>query len=565
MAPRASAGRGLADDGVQASLFASSAPSGEDSSAPEPKARSSRRGKRARVEDAQSMAMRQRDISVSEFFAKNRHLLGFDNPARALLTAVKEAVDNSLDACEEAGILPEVLVKLVQVEEDRFRLTVEDNGPGIVKAQVPKVFGKLLYGSKFHRCRQSRGQQGIGISAAAMYGQLTTGKPTVIVSKTGRKAQAHQYDLNIDTKKNRPDIQRERVVFWERDHGTSVTIELQGSYKKGRRSVDEYVELTALANPHATITFQPPKGEPIVWERVTKEMPEEPREIQPHPYGVELGVLAQILKESKERHLSSALSSNFSRVSPSVGQKICEAAKLSPKCSPRTLPMEGFEALFRAIPKVRILAPPTNCLSPIGDELIRRALARHVPEADFVDAVTRAPAVYRGNPFQVEAGLAYGGGLPADQLVELDRFANRVPLQYQQSACAMSKAVLSVPWKNYQVQQSSGALPTGPMVLFAHVVSVWVPFTSESKEAVAAYDEILKEIRLALMEIGRRLGVHLRKARRRADEMKKRAYIDAYLPHVGHALQDILGLSDPQREETVDKLRGVLERTRKQV
>ena len=566
MAPSSSTRRkkSNSDDDVQASLFgeaqAPATEEGDETEEAEPKGRSKKKPKR---EDAQSMATRQRDISVSEFFAKNRHLLGFDNPARALLTAVKEAVDNSLDACEEAGILPEVVVKLVQVEEDRFRLTVEDNGPGIVKAQVPKVFGKLLYGSKFHRCRQSRGQQGIGISAAAMYGQLTTGKPTIVISKAGKRAQAHHYEMNIDTKKNAPVIQRERVTYWEKDHGTAVTIELEGTYKKGRRSVDEYVELTALANPHATVRFQPPKGDEIVYERVTKQMPDEPKEIQPHPYGVELGVLAQILKDSKERHLSAALSNNFSRVSPTVGVKICEAAKLSPKCSPRTLAMEGFEALFRAIPKVKILAPPTNCLSPIGAELIERALRRQVPEADFVDAVTRSPSVYRGNPFQIEAGLAYGGGLPGDQLVELDRFANRVPLQYQQSACAISKAVQSVPWKNYQVQQSSGALPTGPMVLFAHVVSVWVPFTSESKEAVASYDEILKEIRLAFMEIGRRLGVHLRKARRQADEMKKRAYIDAYLPHVGFALQEILDLEDPQREKTVDNLRAVLERTRK--
>ncbi len=519
--------------------------------------------KKRKHEDAQSMATRQRDISVSEFFAKNRHLLGFDNPARALLTAVKEAVDNSLDACEEAGILPEVLIKLVEVEEDRFRLTVEDNGPGIVKAQVPKVFGKLLYGSKFHRCRQSRGQQGIGISAAAMYGQLTTGKPTIVISKPGKRAQAQQYEMNIDTKKNAPVIQRERVIFWEKDHGTSVTIELEGSYKKGRRSVDSYIELTALANPHATLQWQPPKGDLVVFERVTQDLPEEPQEIQPHPYGVELGVLATILQESKERHLSSALSANFSRVSPAVGVKIAEAAKLSPKCSPRTLPMESFEALYRAIPKVRILAPPTNCLSPIGADLIIKALEREVPGASFVDAVTRSPAVYRGNPFQIEAGLIYGGKLAGDQLVSLHRFANRVPLQYQQSACAMSKAVMGVAWKNYQVQQSAGALPTGPIVLFAHVVSVWVPFTSESKEAVASFDAILKEIKLAFMEVGRKLGIHLRKARRQQDELKKRAYIDAYLPHVGFALQEILGLKDSEREQTLENLQAVLEHTRK--
>ena len=155
------------------------------------------------------MARKQRDISVSEFFLKNRHLLGFDNPRRALLTSVKEAVDNAMDACDEAGILPEISVEIRQVDAKRFRVSITDNGPGIVRKQIPRIFAKLLYGSKFHRCRQSRGQQGIGISAAAMYGQLTTGKPTIVVSKAGKRAQAHHYEMNIDTKKNAPVIQRE--------------------------------------------------------------------------------------------------------------------------------------------------------------------------------------------------------------------------------------------------------------------------------------------------------------------------------------------------------------------
>ncbi len=527
-----------------------------------------RRGRAAKPrarETAESMATRQRDISVSEFFAKNRHLLGFDNAARGLLTCVKEAVDNALDACEEADILPDITVKLLQITEDRFRVTVEDNGPGIVKAQVPKVFGKLLYGSKFHRSRQSRGQQGIGISAAAMYGQLTTGQPTIIVSKTGPNQPAVQLEMSIDTKKNSAERVREKVTYWEKDHGTSVQIELEGSYKKGRRSVDEYMELTALANPHARLVYHPPKDAQVVFERVTEKLPEPPKEIQPHPHGVELGVLANILRDASQPTLGEALSANFSRVSSRVADDICEMAGLSPKMSNSRLTIADAERLYRAIPQVKILAPSTNCLSPIGDDLIRAALRRRVPDADFVDSCTRSPTVYRGNPFQIEVGMAYGGSLPGDQLVEVHRFANRVPLQYQQSACAITKSAMSVPWRNYQVQQSQGALPTAPMILFVHLVSVWVPFTSESKEAIASYDDILKEIRLGIMEVGRRLGIHVRKGKRRTDELKKRAYIDTYLPHVGIALQQILGLSDKQRESTVEDLRGVMEKTRRMV
>ena len=516
-------------------------------------------------ETAETMATRQRDISVSEFFAKNRHLLGFDNPGRALLTCVKEAVDNALDACEEADILPDVTVKLLQITEDRFRVTVEDNGPGIVSAQVPKVFGKLLYGSKFHRSRQSRGQQGIGISAAAMYGQLTTGQPTVIVTKTKPSEPAMQLEMTIDTKKNAAEKTREKVTYWERPHGTSVAIELEGSYKKGKRSVDEYIELTALANPHARLAYHPPKDAQVVFERVTEQLPEPPKEIQPHPHGVELGVLSTIIRDSDADTLGEALGTSFSRVSAKVAAEICEKAGVSPRMPVHKLSMSDAERIYRAIPQVKILAPSTNCLSPIGEDLIRAALRRRVADAEFIDSCTRTPTVYRGNPFQIEVGMAYGGSLPGDQLVELYRFANRVPLQYQQSSCAITKATMTVPWRNYQIQQSQGALPTAPMILFVHLVSVWVPFTSESKEAIAQYDDILKEIRLGIMEVGRRLGIHLRKNRRRADEMKKRAYIDTYLPHVGIALQQILGLTDKQKDETVGDLRGVLEKTRRTI
>ena len=180
-------------------------------------------------ETAESMAARQREISISEFFSKNRHLLGFDNPQKALLTAVKEAVDNSLDACEEAGILPVLKVDIQQLAEDRFRIAVEDNGPGIVKAQIPKIFGKLLYGSKFHTLKQARGQQGIGISAAGMYGLLTTGKSIAVTSRTGPDKPAHYYEIQIDTRKNTPQVITDKVVEWEPAHGTRVEIELIGT------------------------------------------------------------------------------------------------------------------------------------------------------------------------------------------------------------------------------------------------------------------------------------------------------------------------------------------------
>ncbi len=517
---------------------------------------------------AKDLATRQREISVSEFFTKNRHLLGFDSPSRALLTAVKEAVDNALDACEDADILPDLIVEIREVAEDRYCIAVEDNGPGIVRKQIPRIFGKLLYGSKFHTLKQSRGQQGIGISAAGMYGQLTTGKPVVIHSRTGSGRPAHYFELVLDTAKNQPRILVDREEEWEgKNTGTRVEIELEGSYRRGTRSVDAYIALTAMANPHADIRYHPPKDEPVHYARVTEYMPEEPREIKPHPYGVELGMLIKMMHGTKARNVSSALQKDFSRVSAKVAKEICEKAGLRPSMRPGRIGATEGESLRNAIANTKILAPPTSCVSPIGEELMRKGLESGLSaqdlEAEFVIGTTRSPAIYRGNPFQVEVALAWGGNLPVNELAVLNRFANRVPLQYQQAACAITKALMTAGWRNYGVSQSKGALPSGPLVISVHIASVWVPFTSEAKEAIASYPEILKELRLALQECGRQLGKHIRRRRSMADEARKRSHIETFIPVIGDALQEILSLSDEERENAVSELAGILERSRK--
>jgi DNA topoisomerase-6 subunit B len=515
---------------------------------------------------AAELAKKQRDISVSEFFAKNRHLLGFDNPSKALLTTVKEGVDNALDACEEAGILPTVRVEIAQVSDTRFRIALEDNGPGIVRKQVPKIFGSLLYGSKFHRLRQSRGQQGIGISAAGMYGLLTTGKPIQITTRTGPKKEAHHLELVIDTKKNEPRVKLDEVVEWNRDHGTRVEIELEGAYRGGQHSVDAYIRQISLANPHAEITYVPPKEEEYgashTFPRVSDVVPPETAEIKPHPYGVELGVLMQMFRDTHARNLRSCLSGDFSRVSSKTALAICETAGVPPTRRPSEVTRDEAEKVHAAIQKTKIMAPPTDCIAPIGEELIERALRAEV-DAEFYASVTRRPAIYRGNPFLIEVGLAYGGELTADAPITLYRYANRVPLQYQQGACAITKAVTGTDWKAYQLQHPRGALPLGPLLLMVHIASVWVPFTSESKEAIAHYPEIIKEIRLGLQECGRRVATHIRKQKREADEAKKRAYIEKYIPQVAVGLQQILDLSDGQRDKVVTNLTDVLERSRK--
>lgn len=271
---------------------------------------------RRRGATAEELSAQQREISVSEFFAKNRHLLGFDNPRKALLTAVKEAVDNALDACEEAGILPDIRVELLQRSETRFKVTVRDNGPGIVRKQIENVFGRLLYGSKFHRLKMSRGQQGIGISAAGMYGLMTTGQPVLIISKTHKKKPAVEILLKMDTSKNRADVVSETEhpeddgIFAD-GHGTQVSIEMEGKYQQGRQSVDEYLDQTAIANQHARFTYITPSNETVEFKRGTNELPPEAKEILPHPKGIELGTLIQMMERTERSQVGGFLQEEF--------------------------------------------------------------------------------------------------------------------------------------------------------------------------------------------------------------------------------------------------------------
>ncbi len=595
---------------------------------------------------AETLATKQRDISVSEFFAKNRHLLGFDNPRKALLTAVKEAVDNSLDACEEAGILPEIVVAIEDLEESsktakqqsskegaegkkpkvatsqRYRITVVDNGPGIVRKQVENIFGRLLYGSKFHRLKMSRGQQGIGISAAGMYGLITTGKPMVIQTRPDAKKPAHHIELAMNTKTNRAEvttdeetddfpIQRLRDLTagtkkLARDGeflnpkdfptGTCVTLELEGRYQKGRGSVDEFLELTAIANPHARFVFVPPskvveeeveellpdrrnrdrKGadatdektapgasgsatpplpdgrgstEPevttetnglIIFPRAVTELPPETKEIQPHPKGVELGTLLQMLKDTKEPTLYKFLHEEFSRVSTATASSLCEKIGKTSRTRTSDIEPEIAEKLYRELQAIRLPPPPTDCLAPIGVQQLLKGMFKGV-RAEFYAASSREPDIYRGRPFLIEAAIAFGGELPADEPARVIRFANRVPLLYQQSACSSFKAVTETNWRNYDLQQPKNSIPVGPLVIMIHMASVWVPFTSESKEAIADYDEIRKEMKLALMECGRKLGTYLRKRARMRREGQRRDIFERYIGEVSQAINAING------------------------
>jgi DNA topoisomerase-6 subunit B len=514
---------------------------------------------------AEDFAKEQKDISVSEFFEKNKHLLGFDNPTKSLLMAVKEAVDNSLDACEEAGILPEINVKIRNLNEDTFIVSVADNGPGIVKENIPKTFGRLLHGSKFHRLRQSRGQQGIGISSVTLYSQLTTGVATKVWSKIESGKKTNYFEIHLDTAKNEPQIMKSEETDKDivGEHGVKVEVEIHGRY---RRTVEDYLKQTSISNPFAKINYTAPDGRKVIYPRSVNSLPKEPKTMNPHPHGMEFGTLQRIIQNSNSRTLLSFLTNEFSSVGTQSAREICKLAKIKEDEKPISLDRASIEKLIKAMHAAKVQRPPTDCLSPIGAGELEKSLKKEYPNAEFVAAVTREPEVYRGFPFLVEVGIVYGfveENAKEDEeeerdhdTIELIRFANRVPLLYQQSACALTDAVKSVDWRRYNLQQSGKNLPSGPMKLVIHICSVWVPFVSESKEAVAGYPEIIKESKLAIQDAGRKLSIYLSGKRKAGESKRKIQMFERYSGEVSKALAI---LTEQPEKDVEKKLRFLIE------
>jgi DNA topoisomerase-6 subunit B len=477
----------------------------------------------------EELAEKIREVSIAEFFEKNRHLLGYENPTKSLFTVVKEAVDNSVDACIEARILPKIKVSIRQVGENIYKVRVEDNGPGLPPEKVPIAFGRFLVGSKFYRYRQSIGTQGIGIKGAILYAQLTTGKPAKIT--TYYKKKKHEFELMIDVLRNEPKIISHKVENLEKDlHGISIELIVEGRYIEKGQSIPTYLRYLWLANPYLEITYDGPENG-FKLEPVVNELPPSPKEIKPHPYGVELGKFKRMLHLTNARTVAGFLSSEFSRVSSQTAEKICKLAKVDSKKSPKEVNDEEAERLHKAMQTVKLMAPPTDCLSPLKEDFLVEALKKEF-QPEFVTAVIRKPTVYRGNPFQVQVALAYGGKVTElqqnQQTAILLRFANHTPLLYNQSDCGITRAVEEVDWRNYGLSQSSGSLPQAPLIIFVDFLSVWIPYKSEGKQAIAEYPEIIKEIKLALQEAGRRLAIYLHK-KIRGEQLRMRANIfEAY-------------------------------------
>ncbi|AFO56086.1 DNA topoisomerase VI, B subunit [Natrinema sp. J7-2] len=708
---------------------------------------------------AEELAESQQSISIAEFFEKNKHMLGFDSGARGLVTAVKEAVDNALDAAEESGILPDIYVEIQEVG-DYYRLIVEDNGPGLTKESLPKVFGKLLYGSRFHAREQSRGQQGIGISAAVLYAQLTSGKPAKITSRTQGSEEAEYFELIVDTDTNEPEISVEETTTWDRPHGTRIELEMEANMR-ARQQLHDYIKHTAVVNPHARLELREPQ-EHFKFERATDQLPEETEEIRPHPHGVELGTVMKMLTATDSQTVSGFVQEEFTRVGKKTADSIIDAFRdryygremrwrppatheavdlhaavedatankgaeataafaaaiadgvadhdriahhelletvesaaeavedehgttfgdtvrenaveavwlelIDAEADAETDESDGAEGdsdsrlvadlsdladeatstrkddeiihafadrlaakfdadeedggnvrhrltrtdlrehvdrvadlteeyddvsfgetargnvtdaiwdvmatvpddpplvreldgdrdatsdLVDAMRATDIMAPPTRCLAPISEDLITAGLKKEF-DADFYASATRDAGVSGGDPFIVEAGIAYGGELPAEGTGDVMRFANRVPLVYQRGACATTDVVKSIGWRNYGLDQPGGSgLPNGPVVIMIHVASTNVPFTSESKDAVANVPEIEDEIELAIREAARDLKSYLNKRRSMQQRRKKQNVLGKILPEMATKVAEVTGRDEPDIDDAIARI-----------
>ena len=518
--------------------------------------------------DAEKIASKQKQISISEFFEKNKHFLGFDTLQRSLITAVKEAVDNSLDACEEARIRPDISVTIEKVKGDRIKLTCRDNGPGIPRDSIANVFGKFLLGSRFHAIRQTRGQQGIGITGVVMYSQLTTGSKTRVISKTQSDTGAVKVDIGLDTRKNRAIKTNEKREPWmengeEISRGLEIQTVMKAKYQRGRQSVYQYLRMTSIVNPHATIKLKVLEAEEktieeVEWVRTSDKLPKIVSEMQPHPESTTLAQLQRMLKETEKNTLQQFLNTEFVSIPVSKAKRIIEIAGLQQRRNPSRIKTEEAAAIVAALTsgELRYLTPKNidSCLSPIEDLLIKKGLAKAI-DSRFASTVTRNSILIRGVPFQVEVGLVFGGDLTSDGPIEVLRFANRVPLMYQQGGCILTKALESVDWKRYGLDHPGGkGLPKGPAAVLIHLASTNVQFTSEAKEAVADNEELKKEIRSAVQEVGRGLQNHLKKSKQRKKAQEKFDLINIILPEISRKSSEMLGREEPDLSPVITRI-----------
>lgn len=512
--------------------------------------------------------------STAEYFAKNLQQVGFSSPTKAVLTTLKEAVDNSLDACEQAGILPELYVEIKKVgtgsskNTDLIKIIVEDNGPGIDGEDLAKVFGEYLASSKFGRGQCSRGQQGIGISAATTWAQMTNARGVQVTSKTKTMRKAISAQVDVDIKSNTGILRNKESLDWNRPHGTRVEFMMDGRIQmNGDGGLVTYMEGTILLNPHVSVTYKLADNDKVKVERVSNVVPEIPSATLPHPHTFKLGEFITHSTLFGKVSLSKFLKTGFSRVSDSSIQDFVKAGmpKSLVEKSITSLSEEDFKKVFSAVQNSELMAPSTKSVLTVGEDSLSKSIGR-LGEVDFFAVVTRKPRICDFKPVVVEVALARfkDRNQEADAPVQLLRFANRVPLQFDKSGCAITWAIESVNWKSYGLGQPKDSLPIGPYVFAVSVVSPFIKFKNASKETIDASEELVAEIRLALIQAGQKLSRHIRKESKEADLERKLAHIEQFGPILVEKLAVLVGANEARRKRAEEGLKKILGRDSKE-
>ena len=486
------------------------------------------------------MANKITSSSTAEYFSKNLQQVGFSSGTKSVLTTLKEAVDNSLDACEEAGILPNIDVEIEKVGAgaqknwDLIRVKITDNGPGLHPDDIPRVYGEYLASSKFGRGKCSRGQQGIGISAATTWAQLTSTKGVNVVSKTKKMRQAVKGIAEVDIKNNKGVFKKEKSLDWDRSHGVSIEFFFDGRLQfKGDGGLITYLTGTSLVNPHLQLSYKINDDEQIILERLDDNPITVPESISPHPHTMKLGEFVSHANIYGKTSLSKFLKSGFSRITESSLKEFVKNGlkKAWLKKPVNTLGTGDLKNVFKSIQESKLLAPSTKSVLSIGEEGLAKSINR-LGEVDFFSVVSRKPRICDYKPVVVEVAIArfLDRKQGDDESSQILRFANRVPLQFDKAACAIVKAIESVKWKSYGLAQSKKSIPNGPYVIAVSVVSPFIKFKNASKETIDSSNELVEEIRLTLMQAGQRLSRHIKKEKKAADLESKRQHIEKFGP-----------------------------------
>ena len=476
------------------------------------------------------MAQSFEEISAADFFYRNRDIAGFTNPSRAIFVAVRELVENSLDAAESHRLPPDVYVRLsyegeASKDTQIYKLRVEDNGIGVPPRHIPSAFGQILFGSKY-KLKQQRGTFGLGGKMAILYGQITTHQPASIVSSTGI-SKTYMYKLMIDIQRNRPLIlDRKVLINKEMWRGTVVEFTLEGDYFRAMPKILDYFKQTAMVNPYANLTFVDPKGRLYKFNRVTKDMPTPPRETKPHPYGVDVELLQRLIQITPYKNMLDFLRNHFHRVGDITAQKFLEFSNLNPSKNPRRLDHEEIVRLMHNLKKFPDFLPPdASCLSPLGEDLLRTGILKEL-NPEFVAVHQRKPATYAGHPFIVEIGIAYGGEIPAKGNFIVYRFANRIPLLYDEANDVSLRVIEAMNWRRYRVT------PDMPVAILTHISSTKVPYKTVGKEFIADRPEVRREIANGLREVARQIQLFLSKREHVDKERKRLGVFSKYLPRI---------------------------------